>query len=51
MERSLEKNPYFGTNELNLFTFYDQYINKNDVWKYWETRSYITSMTDEEKIR
>lgn len=45
----LKKNPYFGTNELNLFTFYDQYINKNDVWKYWETRSYITSMTDEEK--
>lgn len=47
----LKKNPYFGTNELNLFTFYDQFVNKNDVWKYWETRSYITSLDEQEKSK
>ncbi|RCK56383.1 putative methyltransferase-like C25B8.10 [Candida viswanathii] len=45
----LQYNEYFGPKELNLFSFYDQHVSKSDVWKYWETRSYITDLSGEEK--
>lgn len=42
-------NPFFENKVLDLFALYDKLINKDDVWKYWETRSYITDLPSEKK--
>lgn len=47
----LKDNPYFSSEEINLFALYDLTVAKDDAWKYWETRSYITEKSDDEKQR
>ncbi|KAI5953094.1 hypothetical protein CANMA_005009 [Candida margitis] len=42
-------NPYFKNEVLDSFALYDKLIDKDDVWKYWETRSYITDLPQEKK--
>ncbi|KAG7660741.1 uncharacterized protein J8A68_005703 [[Candida] subhashii] len=44
-------NPFFGSEIKDLFVFYDKGIKRDEVWKYWETRSYITELGDEDKER
>ena len=44
----LKDNPYFSSEEINLFALYDLTVAKDDAWKYWETRSYITEKSDDE---
>lgn len=45
----LLSNPYFENKALDLFALYDKLIDKDDVWKYWETRSYITDLPQEKR--
>lgn len=45
----LLSNPYFENKVLDLFALYDKLIDKDDVWKYWETRSYITDLPQEKR--
>ncbi|KAI3406382.1 hypothetical protein KGF56_000863 [Candida oxycetoniae] len=46
----LLNNPYFESHISDSFALYDQEINKDDVWKYWETRSYITDLSPDKKL-
>ncbi|CAK9438409.1 uncharacterized protein LODBEIA_P26330 [Lodderomyces beijingensis] len=41
--------PYFKHDILDSFALYDQEKSKDDVWKYWETRSYVTDLQDDKK--
>ncbi|KAI5967382.1 hypothetical protein KGF57_000410 [Candida theae] len=41
----LLNNPYFQNKILDSFALYDKVIDKDDVWKYWATRSYITELS------
>lgn len=48
--RQIFKNDsYFRNGILDSFAMYDLEIEKQNVWKYWETRSYITDLGGEEK--
>ncbi|KAI5966515.1 uncharacterized protein KGF55_000824 [Candida pseudojiufengensis] len=45
----LLESKYFKNDTKDSFALYDRLISKEDVWKYWETRSYITDLSDEKK--
>lgn len=49
----LEKggNEYFSPIEVELFVLYDKLIAAEDVYKYWETRSYITELSERQKAK
>lgn len=48
--KALADNPeYFEKISQELFYLYDKFIAPEDVYKYWETRSFITSLGKEEK--
>lgn len=42
-------NEYFRPIEEEVFSFYEMLIKPEDVFKYWETRSYITDLSSEKK--
>lgn len=42
---------YFRKISQELFLLYDTLIPRKDVYKYWETRSYITNLSSEEKSK
>lgn len=48
-KKILLENDYFKPITKEIFQFYRLPINYDDVYKYWETRSYITHLGDVEK--
>ena len=45
----LLNNPFFQNEILDSFALYDKLMTKEDVWKYWKTRSYITDLPKEKQ--
>ncbi|KAI5953572.1 hypothetical protein KGF54_002944 [Candida jiufengensis] len=45
----LLNNNYFKKDISDSFALYDKLTSKEDVWKYWETRSYITDLSIDKK--
>lgn len=48
-KKLLHENKYFKPISKELFYFYKLPVRPDDVYKYWETRSYITDLSAEEK--
>lgn len=48
-KRVVDENEYFQPIHKNIFAVYDKFITKEQVYKYWETRSYITSLSEKER--
>lgn len=44
-----DHNEYFTSIEKETFLLHDAAIKKEDIYLYWETRSYITALSQEEK--
>ncbi|KAK6463288.1 methyltransferase [Scheffersomyces coipomensis] len=47
---SSEESKYFNPISEELFVFYDKLMTKDEVYPYWETRSYITELGSNEKL-
>lgn len=48
--KSLKETNDFNPINKESFIFYDLYTKREDVYKYWETRSYITDLSEEKKL-